>query len=99
MTDTTVDLVVRFRDGRIGRQRNVPDLAVSVPFYDDGDPDWDNLCEQVFNYARPRLASSDIDVGLGQSDTTKAIQGVVCVGGMRVVAHFTLHGIRKGTHP
>jgi hypothetical protein len=45
----------RVKFDRIGRNHYVPDLLTEAR-------DFDHLSEQVYRYARPHLASSDVDV-------------------------------------
>jgi hypothetical protein len=62
---------------RIGRRHDVPDLSV------DGSAD--RIAEQVYRYARPKLASRDVEVAVDLEDMSGTI---FC--GMQVGGHFTL---------
>lgn len=62
---------------RISRNHDVPDLAVSG--------DADNIAEHVYHYARPRVASQDLEVVVDLEDRSGTI---FC--GMQVGGSFTL---------
>lgn len=49
--------VATFDSGRIGRTHDVPPLTIEVPTPDAGD-----VAEKVYRFARPKLASRDMQV-------------------------------------
>jgi len=62
---------------RISRNHNVPALSVS------GSPD--AIAEQVWQFARPKCASRDIEVAVDMEKLTGTIYA-----GMQVAGHFIL---------
>lgn len=64
---------------RIGRRHDVPPLEAEAATLGE-------LGDRIYDYARPNLASRDVDV-LYDPDTRA---GVVMVGGMRNAGNFTV---------
>jgi hypothetical protein len=73
--------LVTFKDGRLGRSSNGPLGPFCV---NAGHPD--DVAAAIFKVARPRLASSSVDVAIDFEKLT----GMVVVGGWRPVGEFTL---------
>ena len=66
---------------RIGRSHDVPNLVVD-------DSDDEALMNEIYDYARPHIASRDLEVLYN----TESRSGYLLVGGFRNAGSFTLGG-------
>jgi hypothetical protein len=76
-------------DARIGRSHGVAPLVIDDMPEAIEAVNWNDVAAAVFGYARPRLASRDIDVELHQDTETATIGGTVFCG-FQIGARFTI---------
>lgn len=63
---------------RIGRNHDIRPLPV--------EGSWGEIADQIYDYARPHLASREIDIAIHDDGT----HGFIAVGGFRNGGNFTL---------
>lgn len=79
------------RCGRSGQGGLPHDVAVTIDGDTPTEHEVDALAGAVYRFARPRLASREVEAAIYRHEETGGYRGLILVGGWRTVGEFEVH--------